>query len=167
MSRCWTHILKNVIVDARRMIPLHAFTRQCGGSSTARCSSNLHTESIIELTEYILLYQVPDDIHDTLHLLHDLFKSKPNPVQDRPFVLIIACAYINAVANVNQDDVDEFRALLHSVCTLCGSLDATLEARPAGTGRHWPNMEAALDYIRNYQAPAASQSHNVEAADKV
>ncbi|KAF5328255.1 hypothetical protein D9619_013374 [Psilocybe cf. subviscida] len=148
ISHCWTHILNNLIIDTRTTIPRQPFTRKCGGSSTARCDSNLHTESIIELTEYILLFQVPDDIQKTLCLLHDLYKSKPNPVQDCPFVLIIACAYINAVANVNQDDVDGFSTLLNSICALCGCLDATLEQRPDGTGRYWPSMEIAFDYIR-------------------
>ncbi|KAF5328262.1 hypothetical protein D9619_013373 [Psilocybe cf. subviscida] len=150
ISYCWTHMIKNLIIDTRKMVPLQPFKRKCGGSSTARCDSNLHTESIIELTEYILIFQVPDEIQDTLRLLHNLYKSKPNPIQDRPFVLIIACAYINAVANVNQDNVDGFSTLLHSICALCGSLDAKLEQHFDGAGRHWPSMETALDYIRNH-----------------
>jgi hypothetical protein len=131
------------------MIPVKPFTRKCAGSSTARCGSNLHTKSITQLTEYILLFQVPEDIQATLRLLVELCKSKPNPVQERPFVLIIACAYINAVANVNQDDVGEFRTLLDMICELCGSLDATLDTHPFSKGRYWPSMESAFDYIRN------------------
>ncbi|KAF5328202.1 hypothetical protein D9619_013361 [Psilocybe cf. subviscida] len=150
ISQCWTHILRNLIIDTRKMVPLRPFKRKCGGSSNSRCDSNLHTESIIELTEYILIFQAPEDIQNTLRLLHDLYKSKPNPLQDRPFVLIIACAYISAVANVNQDNVDGFSTLLDSICALCGSLDATLEQRPDGAGKHWPSMETALDYIRNH-----------------
>lgn len=172
MSRIWTDILKKVIIDTRTATPLQPFTEKCTGSSVARCRSNLHTESIIELTEYILLFQIPEDIQGTLCLLHDLYKSEPNPVQDEPFVLMTACAYINAVANVNQDDVDEFRTLLHSICTLCGLPDATLEVRPSGTGRQWLGMETALDLIRNHAdgrriSSAPDPQHNDKAADRV
>jgi hypothetical protein len=172
VSDIWTKTLKNVIMDTRKTVPLHPFTHKCAGSSTARCPSNLHTESIIELTEYILFFQVPKDIQTTLRLLHDLFISKTNPVQERPFVLIIACAYVNAVANFNEDDIDEFRTLLDKICALCGSLDPTLDARPPGKGRQWRSMGSAFDYIRSYHAksqsvPLTSQQPNPSAAEKV
>lgn len=175
MSYCWTLILRNVIIDARKMLPEQPFRRKCAGSPTSRCGSNLHTDSIVKLTEYILLFQEPGDIRDTLSFLHSLCISTPNPVRNQPFVIIIACAYINAVANVKQNDIDEFRILLDMVCALCGSLDAVLEACTGGMGWVWPSLELAFDYIRDHACragdPTLPQSrsllHDVGAANNV
>ena len=101
MSRRWTRTLKNLIMDAHKMIPVQNDADDCYGSSPPRCGNNLHCRYIPELTEYILLFQVSEDIRDTLRLLHDLSTSQTSPYEDRPHVLIIACAYINAVARVN------------------------------------------------------------------
>lgn len=148
-SRTWTLTFKSIILDSQKVPPAHPFTQKCTGSSAHPCHSNLHTESITELTEFILIFQVPEDIQDTLRQLCTLIDSSPQPVQDAPFVLIIACAYINAVANVNLNSIDGFCTLLHKVCDLCGSLDPTMAPRPGGTGQHWPKMDSAFDYIRS------------------
>lgn len=179
ISRLWTRSLKQLTADACEMGPLQPFTNKCAGSSASECGSNLHTQSIIDLTEYILIFQVRDDIQLILRILHDLCTSNPNPVQERPFILIIACAYINAVANVNLDEIEGFGMLLHMICELCGALNLILEARPGGMGLYWPGLEAAFDYIRNHgckdegidsAAPAYSASeltHNKDAINNV
>lgn len=149
VSSLWSQTLKQMVMDICEMTPSQPFTRKCTRTPAARCTSNLHTESIAELTEYILLFQVRDEIQQTLQMLHDLCKSKPNPIRERAFVLITACAYINAVANVNQDDVEGFGTLLGYICELCGSLDPALEARAGGMGRYWTSVVLAFDYIRN------------------
>ncbi|KAF5326788.1 hypothetical protein D9619_004217 [Psilocybe cf. subviscida] len=149
MSKQWTLILTKIIQKSLEIRPSTPAAHVC--SSSPSCGGDVKYDNTNRLMKYILLFQVREDIKHTLRLLHRHCTSTPNPVNDLPYVLVVACAYVNAVAAAGcWEGIVEYHMLLETVSSSCGSQTKTLDPdRFDTTIRRWDGLEPALAYIRD------------------
>ena len=130
-------------------------------SSLLLCVRDVGHDGVKHLMKYILFFQVRDNMQHTLQLLDHHCTSAPNPIHDAPYVLVIACAYIDAVAAAGcSDGIPEFDSLLKSVSSICGHQTQNLSIGDFHRdSRRWDGLESALEYIRdNHTEPVLTTS---------
>lgn len=163
MSKQWTLILTNIIQNSLEITP-STFGAPHVCSSSPPCGGDVDNKNAEHLMKYILLFQVREDIKYTLQLLHRHCTSTPNPVNDLPYVLVVACAYVNAVAAAGcWEGIVEYYTLLETVSSSCGFQTKTLGPDKFNTTiLRWDGLEPALAYIRDNHTHTTLNSVKVE-----
>jgi hypothetical protein len=114
-----------------------------------QCESNFFYENVDNLVRYIATFQTDDDVIRTLGLLKNLCQVTADPIKDRPFVVVVGCAYINAMTMAERHKIKGFAALFQVLHSVCGAPSRIL--RPGDTKYAWEGIRFALEYIRSYQ----------------
>ncbi|KAF5327871.1 hypothetical protein D9619_004599 [Psilocybe cf. subviscida] len=150
MSKQWTSILSKIIVKSIQ-ISYSASPAPHICLSAPSCSVDAKYLQVQNLTKYILLFQVHEDIKRILLQLQYCITLPSDPVKDMPYVLVVACAYINAAAAVGYHS-KEFDILLQTLSSSCGNQPITFRDTIEPGGRKWDGLEAAITFIHNSQA---------------
>jgi hypothetical protein len=150
MSKQWTSILSKIIVKSIRIeYSVSPAAHVC--SSAPSCSVDAKQVQVQNLMRYILLFHVDEDIKRILLQLQYCITLPSDPVKEMPYVLVVACAYINAVAAVGYHSTEEFDTLLQTLSSSCGNQPITLRDTIEPGGRKWDEMGAAIAFIHSSQ----------------
>jgi hypothetical protein len=96
------------------------------------------------------------NVSDTILYLTDLYHAAQNIIEDKPFLLLAACFYIDALAlrGHNEGSDKDFAGLLQSILKTC-----RIEGDKCREKSGWEGLNDAIDVIYNYHNPS-EQSHS-------